>query len=677
MATVTGIDVGGTFTDFVGFESDQSRLVIDKRPTTLEDQSIAVVDAVKSFGMPFERIDQVVHGTTTATNAIIERKGARVALITTLGFRDILECGRRERQSVYGLHGSFEPLVPRDARFEVRGRLAHTGREIEALDAADLTAVAQTVGAGNFDAVAICLLHSYADPAHEIAVERAIHDAVPALYVARSSTVFAELGEFERMSTAVISSYIGPVMRRYFSHLDDGLRALGFKRDFMVVQSNAGAIAHQLAAHSPATTIMSGPAGGVNGAVAVAGADNRHDVISLDLGGTSADIAVAVQGRVPMSTENSLGFRLPLQVPMLDISTIGAGGGSIAWLDDAGILRVGPQSAGSRPGPAAYGYGGTRPTVTDAHLALGHLLRDSMAGNGLPVLDIDASRAALHSIARPLGIDVETAAEAVLEVVNQNMAGQVRLVTIDHGFDVRRFALVAFGGAGPLHACAIVRKLGMTGAVIPVFPGITSAIGCTLCDARHEFAQTLRRRLDDVDMDELARVFAGQRADGEAMLDQQGILLDDMRQERAVAMMYEGQRHPITVELDSETAGSKVAIRAAFEERYKALYGRLLNQAVAIVSARSSVAAPLERLHLAACFAALRAEETGRRETVEARFGGKAYRSQVAPRHLFGPGDEIPGPAVITQRDSTTTVDPGFVARVEESGNLWIEQRQA
>jgi N-methylhydantoinase A len=674
MTTVTGIDVGGTFTDFIGYDSESGRLVIDKRPTTLQDQSIAVVEAVQSFGVPFDRIDQIVHGTTTATNALIERKGARSALITTKGFRDIIECGRRERQSVYGLSGSFEPLIPRNHRFEVSGRLDRLGNEIEPMDPSELARLVDTLTANGYDSVAICLMHAYADNAHEVHIDAALQEIREDLYVARSSTVVAEIGEFERMSTAVISAYIGPTMRRYLGRLNEGLRGLGFGRDFMVVQSNAGAVAHGLATRQPATTIMSGPAGGVNGAVAVAAADGRHNVISLDMGGTSADIAVAVNGRVPISTENSIGFRLPLQVPMLDIATIGAGGGSIAWLDDAGILRVGPHSAGSHPGPASYGHGGTLPTVTDAHLVLGHLLVTSMAANGLPELDVEAARAALGSIATPLGIDVETAAEAVLEVVNENMAGQVRLATIDQGLDARPFALVAFGGAGPLHACAVVRKLGMAGAVIPVFPGITSAMGCTLCDVRHEFGQTVRTRLDELDLGELRRIFDAQRDAGTLMLQEEGMQQENIRQDLGLTMMYEGQRHPISVELNMADAGSVQAMREAFDVKYEMVYGRLLNQPILVVNARSSVSAPLEHLNLAACGVALREGGGGERGQVDAYFGGKPYNMNIIPRHLLEPDDRVVGPALITQRDSTTTIEPGFVAVVMPSGNLWIER---
>jgi N-methylhydantoinase A len=380
------------------------------------------------------------------------------------------------------------------------------------------------------------------------------------------------------------------------------------------------------------------------------------------MGGTSADIAVAVEGRVPLSTENSIGFRLPLQVPMLDIATIGAGGGSIAWLDDAGILRVGPQSAGSRPGPASYGHGGSLPTVTDAHLTLGHVLPDSMSANGLPELSLDRARDALRTkIGTPLGIDLEAAAEAVLEVVNDNMAGQVRLVTVDHGVDVRRFTLVAFGGAGPLHACAIVRKLGMAGAIVPVFPGITSALGCTLCDLRHEFGHTLRRSLNDLDVRELSNVLAFQRGQGEAMLREQGVDLSDATQEVTLTMRYDGQRHAVSLELGAEPDLTLPALKQAFATRYEALYGQSLRQPVVLVSARSSVVAPLERLDLGLCFQALQQHPRNSRSVGRARFSGEL-------------GESLRGPAIITQRDSTTTIEPGFAAEVLASGSLWLER---
>jgi N-methylhydantoinase A len=673
MATVVGVDVGGTFTDFIGFDATSGRLMVDKRPTTLEDQSIAVADAIRAFDDSAGTIDQVVHGTTTATNALIERQGAKTALVATQGFRDVLECGRRERPSVYGLRGSFTPLVDRNARFEVAGRLDRHGAEAEQLDADDVERVVEALRDGGYESVAISLMHSYANGAHESVIHDAISSALPDVYVARSSTVYAEIGEFERTSTAVISAYVGPVMRRYFSSLDRRLREAGFGRDYLVVQSNAGAIRYQMAIRYPATTITSGPAGGVNAAVTIARSEGIDDVVSLDMGGTSADIAVAVGGRVGKSMENSIGFRLPLQVPMLDIATIGAGGGSIAWLDDAGILRVGPRSAGAAPGPACYGRGGTRATVTDAHLLLGHLPASAMRENGLPELDVAAARGAVErTIAGPLGLGVEAAAEAVLEVVNENMAGQIRLETVEQGLDVRRFHLVGFGGAGPLHVCALIRKLGVRGAIVPVFPGITSALGCTLCSAQHDFARTIRRRLDDMSVAEIRTVFDEQRRDGEDLLTQQGLDVAGAVQECSLTMLYEGQRHTISVDFPDHAPESPDEIRARFDERYQVLYGNLLNLARVVVSLRSSVMVPLERLDLKACFARLRDAASVPDATVPSWFAGSAHEAALVARSTLDVGREVPGPAIITQRDSTTIIEPGFVARVTPGGSLLV-----
>lgn len=677
-SSIIGIDVGGTFTDFIAFDPRSGRVTIEKRPTTTIDQSEGVMEGLGALGTPFNQVQQIVHGTTTATNAVIERKGSKCALVTTRGFRDVLECGRRDRPTLYGLRGSFEPLISRDARFEISERLDYRGEAVESISEEDLADTLKLIEAGDFDAVAVCFLHSYANDVHEAAVSTAIEDRFKEIYVARSSTLYGQLGEFERSSTAVISAYVGSLMRRYFHRLDQALRGLGYERDFMVVLSNGGAASHRIAARFPATTIKSGPSAGATAASIIAQAESLDRLISLDMGGTSADIAVSVEGKVARKSENSIGFRLPLQVPMLDISTIGAGGGSIARRDDAGVLKVGPDSAGSIPGPACYGRGGTDATVTDAHVVLGHMLPTAAAANGIPLLDVAAARDVISKmVASPLGIGLEEAAAAVIEVVNENMAGQVQLVTIDHGLDVREFWLTAFGGAGPLHACSIVRRLDMKGALLPVFPGLASALGCALCDVRHEFAHSFRTPLSGITDAELSAVLESHRQGGEALLSEQGLPIENLTHEVSLSMFYQGQRHSIDLTFHDPHEISCEVLEPAFRQAYQARYGAILERPIVLVSVQSTISTPLESLDLKACFQTLRRSDSRLgQEDVVAYFRGEPVTTRVVDRSSLGAGSIVNGPAIISQRDCTILVDPDFRAEVTELGNMCLVREE-
>ena len=670
--SVVGVDVGGTFTDCIGFDAATGEVHIAKLPTTLDDQSRAVVGGIEELGMQFASLDQVCHGTTTATNAIIERKGVKGALIATRGFRDIVELGRRDRPNAYGLAGGFTPLVPRHRRLEIGGRIGAKGEEVEPITEADLKKVIEELRALDVEAVAISLMHSYANDSHEKRVEAAIKAAFPNMYVARSTAIYPELGEFERSSTAVIAAYVGPIITRYFQRLDTGLRERGFKQDYMVVQSNGGAASHRIAQRYPTTTILSGPAAGVGAATAVGNAAGLNKVVSFDMGGTSADVCVIVDGKVRQSIENFVGYRMPLQVPMIEMDSIGAGGGSIASIDDAGILRVGPRSAGARPGPACYGWGGTEATVTDAHFVLGHVPKASLAANRIERVDPDAAiRVVKKNIADPLGMSVEEAAEAILEVVNENMAGTIRLATVERGLDVRDFGLVPFGGAGPLHACALMRKLGMKVAAVPVYPGLTSALGTVMADVRHDFVQPVRRLLSEVTRADMDKIIRAHRAEGEELLKLQGIQRVDAH-DLALAMFYAGQRHTVSVNI----AADQLAIadlNALFAEAYRQKNGMTLERPVMLVSVQSSVIAKTKGLDLKMCAAAIRKTPPAiEAHTIKARFMGKDMDTRVLDRRSMKAGESVLGPAIIVQRDTTMLIEPGYRATDSDIGSIMI-----
>lgn len=670
--SVVGVDVGGTFTDCIGFDAATGEVHIAKLPTTLDDQSRAVVGGIEELGMDFAGLDQVCHGTTTATNAIIERKGVKGALIATRGFRDVVELGRRDRPNAYGLAGGFTPLIPRHRRLEIGGRIGAQGDVVEPIDEADLKRMIDELRALGVDSVAISLMHSYANDAHEKQVEAAIRAAFPDLYVARSTAIYPELGEFERSSTAVIAAYVGPIITRYFQRLDKGLRERGFGQDYMVVQSNGGAASHRIAQRYPTTTILSGPAAGVGAATAVGNAAGLTKVVSFDMGGTSADVCVIVDGKVRQSIDNAIAYRMPLQVPMIEIDSIGAGGGSIASIDDAGILRVGPRSAGARPGPACYGWGGTEATVTDAHFVLGHVPRASLAANRIERVDPDAAvRAVKEKIADPLGMSVEEAAEAILEVVNENMAGTIRLATVERGLDVRDFGLVPFGGAGPLHACALMRKLGMTVAAVPVFPGLTSALGTVMADVRHDFVQPVRKLLKDVSREEFERTIKAHLAEGRELLKLQGIERVDAH-DLNLALFYAGQRHTVSVEIAADKAlGADIA--SLFTEAYRQKNGMALERPIVLVSVRSSVIARTKGLDLATCAAALRRTPPSiEAHTIKARFLGRMMDTKVLDRRSMKSGESVAGPAIIVQRDTTMLIEPGYRATDSQTGSIMI-----
>jgi N-methylhydantoinase A len=669
--SLAGVDVGGTFTDCIVYDAAADRILVAKLPTTIEDQSIAAVAGIEQTGVNIGSLDQVVHGTTTATNATIERKGAEAALISTRGFRDVLELGRRDRPRLYGLRGGFKPLIPRSRRIEVGGRLSPLGKEIESLSDGEVERVVADIGRLDVESVAICLFHSYANDSHERRLEEALRTAYPSLYIVRSTALYPELGEFERTSTTVIAAYVGPIMERYLQGLDHRLRSRSFGRDFMVVQSNGGCASFRVATRYPTATILSGPAAGVTAAGVVARTEGADRAVSFDMGGTSADIAVINDGKVRQSTDNDLGFRLPLQVPMLEIDTVGAGGGSIASIDDAGILRVGPQSAGAVPGPACYGRGGALPTVTDAHMVLGHVPLDSLKRNQIEVQRDAAFEAVDRVIGAPLKLGTIEAAEAILEVVTENMAGRIRLGTVDRGADVREFALIAFGGAGPLHACGLMRKLGITRALIPVYPGLTSALGTVMTDVCHDFVQAMRRLLTDLDHTEVQMIVKQHRVAGEELLLSQGCE-GPIHHNVVLSMLYQGQRHAVDIELSAaELADSDLAV--AFDDAYRSRFGATLDRPVEVVSLRSAISSSLDGLDIRACAEALHASAPSFEEyQTEARFGGTVQTTRVLDRSSLAPGERVIGPALVVQRDATTLVEPGFEGVETETGSFEI-----
>lgn len=667
MAKVIGIDVGGTFTDCVLYDSQSGTIEVRKVPTTPGDEARGLLNGIRALDVAPRSVGLVVHGFTTATNAVIQRKGAVVGLITTAGFRDVLELRRRDRPQTWGMRDTFAPLVPRRLRFEIAERMSHTGESLVAPQRDEVARVVAGLLERGVVAVAVSLLHAYANPAHEQQVAAWVRELWPNKYVAAGSEVLGEWREFERTSTTVVNAYVQPVVSTYLLNLRRQLDDISVEAPLLIVRSNGGLMPAEDAARAAIHTILSGPAVGVSAAAALARAHGIDAAISYDMGGTSLDVSLILDGRVQLTNRRSIEFGLPVHVPQADIDAIGAGGGSIAWIDSGGFLRVGPQSAGAEPGPAAYCRGGTEPTVTDAHIALGIIDPELAIGSAAGVtLDRGASLGALERLGRRLQFDALATAEAVLEVANTKMVGALRAISVQRGHDPRRFVLVPFGGGGGMHVCALIRLLGAAGALVPPFPGVMSAIGCVFADLQHETSHTINRPLGALGDSDLADRIAAHVREGAAFL---GVEAEKLTVLPRVEMNYLGQTHTITVPLSERPTREEVA--KMFEERYGLRFGRTLTHIPTIVEALQTTVV-LERA--LAQPAAPRWEEFPvpfrRRRTVHIR--GTDVVTEV--RHRSEISSPLDGPLIVVQSDATIFVEPGFRCRPMNGGALMVER---
>ena len=660
-----GVDVGGTFTDFLYWDGVELRL--GKRPSTPADPSQAVLAGIAERGWsPHE----VVHGSTVATNTLLTRSGARVALITTMGFRDTLVIGRQARPDLYALHPTRRPpLVPDELRFEVDERVAADGSVVTPLDEAAAARVLREVAAAKVDAVAICLLFSFVNPDHERRLARLA--AGLDLHVSVSHEVLPEHREFERMSTTVANAYVAPAMTRYLTALEDGLAAAGgAPARLRIMQSNGGSIGAAQAGQEAVRTVLSGPAGGVIGAFAAARASGVERAITLDMGGTSADVSLC-PGRILERTDLSVDG-MPIKTPAVDVHTVGAGGGSIAWIDDGGALRVGPQSAGADPGPAAYGRG-ELPTVTDAHTVLGRLRPERFLGGAMPLYPDRAERA-LATIAPAFDGDTRRAARAVIAVVNANMVRALRVISVERGFDHAEFALVAFGGAGPLHACDVADELGMLSVIVPATPGVLSASGMLQADVTKDLEQGLVQRVAaraSGTVEALRTAFADLEARARAALAADGYRRG-VRVERSLDLRYLGQSHELTVLLGRSL--SAAAVRRALAAAHRERFGHAdAERDVEIVVARVKGRAAGFRTDTRTAIDDGAAAE----ETTSSVVWDRPRRTRILDRRAVGRSG-VAGPAILTQLDTTTLVPPGWLARPDRgaSGNLILRRRR-
>jgi N-methylhydantoinase A len=664
---VAGVDVGGTFTDLVIFDPASGDVRLAKVPTTLPNQSGGVLAALEAAGADLRDIDLIVHGTTTTTNAVLERNLARTGLITTMGFRDVLELGRRTRPQAYGMHGTFTPVIPRDLRLEVPERMDARGRVLTPLDEDAVRAAVQHLLSEGCESLVIHFLHAYANPAHELRAAEIAAALWPNRYITMGHALLSESREYERGVTAAVNASVQPLLERYVARLADQLAQRGYARDLLVMNGNGGMVAAKDVGREAVKTVMSGPASGVMAAVSTGRRAGMPNLLTYDMGGTSTDVAMIRNNIAPVSNEIEVEYAMPIHVPMVDVRTVGAGGGSIARIDAGGMLRVGPESAGSTPGPICYGRGGTRVTISDANLILGRLpaARFGQAA--------EAARQAMQDqIGTPLDLTVEQAAEAVIRIANTHMAGAIRMVSISLGADPRDFALFAFGGAGPLHAVALARELSLPRVLIPARPGITNALGCVVADLRHDFVRTVNRPLDSADLAGIHALLAQQEAEGRRLIAAEKIALTATRTEYSADMQFVGQTHLLRVALPNATP-SRDDLQRLFEAAYHARFrvdlptirANLVNLNTSVIGQRAEL--DLSRL----------IDPKGRKATAIPTDTRKVWFDGWHDTPVYW-RDHLPldlnlkGPAVIEQMDTTSIIDPGCTVTSDADGNLIV-----
>jgi N-methylhydantoinase A len=682
-----GVDVGGTFTDIVFADTQTGRTLIHKTPTTKDDPARGVVAGIGElctrFDLPRGAIDHVLHGTTIGTNAVLEHDGAVVGMITTAGYRDIVHIGRHQRPQHYSIRQEIpwqdRPLVQRRHRLVVNERLAPPrGEELVPLDEAAVREAARILRAQGVDAIAVCFLFSYLNAAHESRARDIVQDEFPGCFTCTSAEVAPQFREFERFTTALLNAFVGPRLRDYVGRLERSLSSEGFAADLHVMCSNGGVATPATVARIPVLTLLSGPAAGVLGGAWSGALSGRDRLITFDVGGTSADIGIVVDGRFAEATARDTWIGgYPVLAPMIDIHTIGAGGGSIAYVDDAGAFRVGPRSAGAVPGPAAYGRAGVEPTVTDANLVLGRLDPENFLGGAMR-LDPDAARRAVSGLAERLGLSLEAAAEGILTVVNANMANAISSRTVQKGLDPRGFALVAFGGAGPLHGAEVARALGIPEVIVPAYPGITSAVGLLTTDLKYDAVRTEFQAGDTIDLRRLDANLAAMQRELMSQLAADGVAPEDTVFERSGDLRYVGQGYELRVPVSEGTFDEAALeqISARFADLHRAEYGHVFETSpIEIVNIRVTGIGRLPKISppLPASGGSL-SEALVKTARCAFRHNGalEVLATPFYRRPLLPLANPIRGPAIVLQTDSTTVVPPGTTLIAEVGGNLTL-----
>lgn len=670
------IDVGGTFIDFVSFDPVTNEVVIEKVPSSgeLEDR---VFEGIDRLGTDLSEVDMIVHGSTIVLNTILQERGARVVLVTTRGFRDVLELGRGNRRDIYDLfYTQPEPLVPRHRRFEITERLDHLGGVVTPLNEVEVSELVDAINALQPEAVAICFLHAYANPVHEKRLADLLRDQLPGVLVSASHEIVREFREYERTSTTVLNSYTQPRMSRYLGRLQSRLDGRDYQGAFTIMQSSGGITTSQVAGNAPIRTIQSGPAGGAIGAAALGRELGLDNIVAADVGGTTFDVALIANGASLERTSTELGRRAVLQ-PTIDIASVGAGGGSIAYIDEEGGVQVGPRSAQAEPGPACFGLGGTEPTVTDAQVMLGYLDPKEYLGRRMQ-LDVEAARAALlTNVATPLGLSVEEAAAGVVHLANMNMVHAIRQVTIERGHDPREFVLVCYGGGGGLFVSALLEELELKAAVVPRHPAAFSAWGLLSADYREDVSRTFVQPLANTGPSDLRAEFDILEEEAREWFRAQRVSAAEIEVQRSAELRYLGQEHAVSVTVtDMDLAGADLTeLRQRFDSVYAQAFSHSLpTHELEFVNLRLSIFGRIQKPTPKSWLEAGSQEEAlaGYRSVI---FEGRteAIECPVYDRGRLPAGSQVNGPAIVEEWNSTVLIRPGQSVAVDDLGNLRIE----
>lgn len=674
-----GVDIGGTFTDLVLVEEKTGKITLEKVETDVRSPAGGVVAAIKRAQVNARELSLFVHGTTLGLNAVLESKGVLTGLITTRGFRDVLEIGRLDRPRMYDILYRKPPvLVPRFLRKEVAERVDHRGNVLVPLNEKETRQVVRQLKKKGVKAIAVCLLHSYANPSHEIRIGEIVREEFPEAYVSLSSEILQQFYEYERTVSAVIDASIKPLMENYLRGLDEVLASEGFKGAFLLMRTGGGAMTSRTARQTPIHTILSGPAGAVQGAACLSELTGHANLIVMDMGGTSFDVSLLFRGQPVVRTDLELaGYKVLL--PTLDIHTIGAGGGSIAWLDAGNALQVGPQSAGAEPGPISYGKGGTQPTVTDAAVCLGLINPNYFLGGQMKLDSEAARRVILKKIAEPLGLSVPAACHGILTIIEAKMTDAIRVISIDRGFDPRDFTLLACGGGAPLFATLLAERMGISTVIVPRWPGNFSAWGMLMADIVYDFSSTQPTLLEELDLRAVGETFEGLEKAGQTALEHDGVAETDRLLFRSLDMKYRMVGHTINVPVFSEEleGDDRSKLQAKFEELHLLLYGYELDDPPQVVNFRVRATGSLRRPTIgriqngnSSADLALKGKRF-----VRANHGEEEVEYKVYARELLRTANGIPGPAIIEEPSSTTVVYPGQALEVDPFGNLLIRAR--
>ena len=686
-----GVDIGGTFTDLVMMDEASGELRLVKMASTPADPSAAFMNVIERVltesGAAAGDAGYLVHGTTVATNTIIEGKGARTALVTTAGFRDIFEIARQIRPTLYDLFCEKPPpLVPRYLCFEVPERLDARGRVRRALDEDAVRAVVAQLAAEAVESVVVCFLHAYANPGHERAAAAIIREQLPGVSLSLSSQLCPEMREYYRASTTAINATVMPVMGRYLRRLEGRLDDVGIATGLHLMTSSGGIISSAVAREEPVHLVESGPAAGVTAAAYVGATTGHRDIISFDMGGTTAKLGLVVDGSpriaphfevgsAAVADSRSAGY--PVRTPVVDLVEIGAGGGSIAWIDAGGALRVGPRSGGADPGPACYGRGQEAPCITDAHLVLGRIDPDYFIG-GEQALHLNLAEAAIRRVSEPLGLGMLETANGILDIANANMVGAIRTISVQRGFDPREFVLVGFGGAGPLHANALAASLGLPRVLVPMSPGVTSALGLLVGDIKHDYVQAHLSPLSELGSEAVEEVFAAFERRGREVLAGESVAAADMTFVRRFDVRYRGQSYELTVDAPPAGGDLHADLAAAFVERHRRVYGyAAAAEPIEVVNLRlaaiGGIRRPKPRRLAPGGEDAPEPAAKGRRQVYFAEAGGTT-ECAIFDRYRLLDGNCVRGPAIVEEVDSTVVIHPGWSGRVDGAGNMLIER---